>query len=101
VIRLHIRTSCVVVLEEQGTIVGLGIAETRSGTWYLAAIAVAPAHQRKGLGTSILEHLLAQAPPARRFATAIGVTDAGRGFFRKLGFQADGDAFQRAIGRAG
>lgn len=98
-LRLLIRTGYAVVLEEAGAVVAMGIAETRCGTWYLAIVAVDPAHQRKGLGRELVGHLIEQAPPSCHLATAVGVTEGGRGFLTGMGFTADGPAFTRSIGR--
>jgi ribosomal protein S18 acetylase RimI-like enzyme len=98
-LRLLIRTAHVVVLEDAVAILGMGIAESRTGTWYLAVIAVDPAHQRRGLGRRLAEHLIQQAPASRHLATAIAVTEDGRAFLERLGFAGEGEVFQKPIGR--
>lgn len=43
------------VAEDNGTLVGFGIATLRAGLWYLAALHVLPGYQNQGVGRRLLE----------------------------------------------
>jgi ribosomal protein S18 acetylase RimI-like enzyme len=43
------------VAEDQGTLIGFGIATLREGLWYLAALHVWPGYQNQGVGRRLLE----------------------------------------------
>lgn len=51
------------VAEDDGRVVGFGIATVRERVWYLAALHVLPAYQARGVGREVLRRCLAAAPP--------------------------------------
>ncbi|MET0822042.1 MAG: GNAT family N-acetyltransferase [Aeromicrobium sp.] len=83
-------TGCHVVHAETSTVAAMGRV-IGDGGWYfhLADIATDPDHQRRGLGSCVVRHLLAtidEAAPARPYVTLMA-DPPGRGLYERFGFR--------------
>ncbi len=76
-----------VVLESGGSLVGVGGLELHKSVALLRSLAVAPAHQRRGLATSICDHLEAEAE-SRDVEDLYLLTETAELFFSKRGYVA-------------
>lgn len=75
----------VLLASEDGQVVGLLRAEPENAqTTWLAELAVLPAHQGRGIGTSLMQRFIADHPGARLYTDA---TDGVEGFFRRHGLE--------------
>ncbi len=59
------------VAEDDGRVVGFGIATLRERIWYLAALHVLPSHQGRGVGRELLRRCLATSTGPRAVRTVI------------------------------
>lgn len=111
---LHGRDSCVVVADAGRQLAGFAIAEFGDSSLHLSLIAVQPAHQRRGIGVSLVEWLEASALTAgiNRIDVEMRANNfAARSFYEALGFSPNGEVrgyyqnietavrMQRRIGR--
>jgi GNAT superfamily N-acetyltransferase len=69
--------------------------------WYLQEIVVLPEHQRQGIGTMIVNHLVDYAvknSSTGKFTTIGGVSANGKeGFYKKLGFEVIPNGIRKMI----
>ena len=89
----HFDPRAVQVIRAGGREVGAVRLEERGAELYVAGLAVAPEAQGRGLGTAVLQGLLARAA-ARRVPVTLQVlkTNPGaRRLYERLGFRADGE----------
>ncbi len=76
-----------VVIESGGSIVGVGGLELHQSAALLRSLAVSPAHQRRGLATTLCDHLEADA--ARRGVEQLYLlTETAASFFSQRGYAA-------------
>ena len=74
-----------VVAEDGGAIVGVGQVKThRDGSQELASIAVVPSRQGQGIGSALIETLLAREPSAVLYLTCRRELE---GFYQRFGFR--------------
>lgn len=73
-----------------------GITDGQSNG-YLSMVAVAPEHRGRGLGTALVEHVIA-GPPSVTWVLQAG-REGAAGFFAKLGFKPAPATMQRARGQ--
>lgn len=66
--------------------------------WYLAYLAVEPAHQRQGLGSLLLRHLLDSADRARANVEC-NASDAGKELYARHGFHQHTSGARRCMRR--
>ena len=81
------------VLLDDGTIVAAWLVEERVDHLFLAFIEVASSHQRRGLGTAIMQRTLTAAA-ASQLPTRLAVMKANpdaRRLYERLGFSVDGE----------
>jgi len=86
---LHGRDSCVVVADVGAQLAGFAIAEFGDSSAHLSLLAVQPAHQRRGIGVSLVEWLEASALTAgiNRINVEMRANNfAARSFYEALGF---------------
>jgi ribosomal-protein-alanine N-acetyltransferase len=79
--------------EEDSMILGFLAAQVVGAEWELENIVVAPETQEKGIGTRLLNELLARAQQAKSNAVFLEVREANsaaRALYEKLGFQQSG-----------
>ena len=75
------------MITRDGTDVGWLQSRTESGTLFLAQLFVAPALQRQGIGTAVMNRIMAEAEDANQ-AVTLGVvkTNPALRLYRRLGF---------------
>jgi N-acetylglutamate synthase-like GNAT family acetyltransferase len=74
-----------VVAEDRGAIVGVGqVKQHKDGSRELASIAVIPARQGQGVGSAIIETLLAREPGAVLYLTCQSQLEP---YYRRFGFR--------------
>jgi len=81
------------VVEEDSTLAAFLIAHRLDAEWELENVVVDPAFRRKGVGTELLDELLAQARAANAKFVFLEVresNDAARAFYLKSGFEENG-----------
>ncbi len=76
-----------VVLESGGSIVGVGGLELHESVALLRSLAVSPTHQRRGLATTLCDHLEADAA-SRGVEQLYLLTETAASFFSKRGYAA-------------
>ena len=81
------------VAERDERIVGYMIYELHKSSLHLVNFAVAPDHQRQGVGTAMVDRLVAKLTHQRRNAIRLCVSASNLGaqlFFKRMGFLATG-----------
>lgn len=82
------------VATEDGAIVGFARAVSDGlSNGYLSMVVVAPAHQRKGIGSALVRHVMGDDPDITWVLRA--GRPGAREFFAKLGFDASSEAMER------
>lgn len=83
------------VAKDGGLIVGFGRALTDGlSNGYLSMLAVAPGHQRQGIGRALAAHLTADSPDSVTWVLRAERPGA-QAFFEKLGFKPSSTAMER------
>ncbi len=89
----HNRFSYPVVLEVEGEVIGYAVAWEIFEEFHIANIAIHPAHQKKGWGTLLLQHLIDRARKCQSHYILLEVrpsNTAALALYRKLGFSPSG-----------
>lgn len=84
------RETCALVAEIDGTLAGFAIAEFGDARVHLSLLAVKPAHQRRGLGSTLIEWIETSALTAGldHVVAELRVNNfAARSFYESLGFR--------------
>lgn len=85
-LQIAIRCSTALVVEREGTVVAWGAATAERRDWRILAVVVAPEHRREGLGSMLVEALIALAPSTTQFVVGKPLTLEGGWMLVKLGF---------------
>jgi len=87
-----------VALDDQDRVVGFGRAITDGlSNGYLSMVVVAPSHQRRGLGTQLVQHLIGK-DDGITWVLRAG-RDGAEAFFSRLGFRTSTLAMERPRAR--
>jgi ribosomal protein S18 acetylase RimI-like enzyme len=91
----------VLVVEASGELVGtVSMRETgyETRSMHLFALEVAPRHRGRGIGTALVEHVVAEATRrgCRRVYLEVRVDNRARRLYHRLGFRRVGNAFVNA-----
>ncbi len=88
------------VVDHEGRVVAVASAlpaptghRPRRRSWRLRGMAVEPGHQRRGLGTVLLDAVVAQARDLGAEVLWAAGRDSALGFYRRRGWQVEGEAY--------
>ncbi len=73
------------VISADGTDVGYLVLEDHGDRWWIEMIAIAPAHQDQGIGTEVLEAVIADAPVPVQLSV-LRRNPRARALYERLGF---------------
>lgn len=84
----------VVVWESEDSVAGIGGLELNE----IRLLYVSPAHQRRGIGGALLDHLEAMVPPALFKDVFVYAAPSAAGFYRTRGYESRGEHLFEAAG---
>jgi N-acetylglutamate synthase-like GNAT family acetyltransferase len=85
-LQIAIRCSTVLVVEREGAVVAWGAATPEGRNWRIQGIVVHHDHRRQGLGSMLVDGLVALAPTSTKFVVAAPLTLEGGGLLVDRGF---------------
>ena len=80
---------CPLVAEEEGRIVGTAAGTRKGGVGWIGHVVVHPDCRRRGIGSALVEAVIARLEEAGCRALLLIATDLGRPVYEKLGFRVD------------
>jgi ribosomal-protein-alanine N-acetyltransferase len=82
---------CLAAEDENGLLAGYLICARYDEVWHLMNVAVATEHRRRGVASSLIDRLLAEAGPDSRFTLEVRVSNmAAIAMYEQIGFRSAG-----------